>query len=205
MKGLFCIVILIVGCAQPSRMAYPPADPVPEGTVRFNDVEVRAFVTMEARKILEKVGTEWVHDYRFYLVQFDDAFVAAKSFGGGLIDVDYDMALRAHRHRENESELWPLRVVLAHEIGHDLLDHTDEGDQIRKELEADRVGIELWKKMGWDCSYWIRVYQIWIESGVQVSDRSLPLGLKQAQELCTTPASASSVSAVSILTFRINS
>jgi hypothetical protein len=28
-----------------------------------------------------------------------------------------------------------------------------------KELEADRIGLEYWKKLGWDCWIWVRILE----------------------------------------------
>jgi predicted Zn-dependent protease len=81
-----------------------------------------------------------------------------------------------------------LRQTLAHEIAHETAGHANRtgatafnraapADGISsldvglpenvkfhnysmdKELEADSIGLQYWKKLGWDCRIWVRILQ----------------------------------------------
>lgn len=56
------------------------------------------------------------------------------------------------------------------------------------ELEADRLGIDYWKRLGWDCSFWVRRFEQFLER--EIEDFSHPAGarLKQSVDLCSSPS-----------------
>jgi len=56
------------------------------------------------------------------------------------------------------------------------------------ELEADRLGIDYWKRLGWDCSFWVRRFEHLFER--EIEDFSHPAGarLKQSVDLCSSPS-----------------
>lgn len=53
-----------------------------------------------------------------------------------------------------------------------------------EELEADRLGIILWKRLGWDCSYWIQQYETKQKKGITSTLYPTELQLRQARSLC---------------------
>jgi len=54
-----------------------------------------------------------------------------------------------------------------------------------QELEADRLGIEYWKRLGWDCQLWVRFFQTLADRGHE-GDFHHPTEerLEQAKEVC---------------------
>ncbi len=54
-----------------------------------------------------------------------------------------------------------------------------------QELEADRLGIEYFKRLGWDCQFWVRRFQAQVDTGFKTDFRHPPEErLEQAKELC---------------------
>jgi predicted Zn-dependent protease len=112
--------------------------------------------------------------------------------------------------------LWLLRQTLAHEIAHETAGHARNNGftwfnrstlgpapssvdvglpgnvkfrnySTDKELEADSIGLEYWKKLGWDCGIWVRILQSF-EKQNYVGDIFHPTGrrLQQAQRACVS-------------------
>jgi predicted Zn-dependent protease len=104
------------------------------------------------------------------------------SVGDRRIYISYELARAAFK---NTNSRWLLRQILAHEIAHERSGHASGGAtaaydraphgvitaadiglpprvrfqnySLDKELEADRIGLEYWKKLGWDCGIWVNI------------------------------------------------
>ena len=125
---------------------------------------------------------EHISEYRIRLADFPRKDILGMSVGARRIFVSYDLARAAFK---NEGSRWLLRQILAHEVGHELSGHAKTGTtaafdrapqgvitaadlglpngvrfqnySMEKELEADRVGMEYWKKLNWDCRIWVNI------------------------------------------------
>ena len=120
----------------------------------------------------------------------------------------------AARALNNTAYLWLLRQTIAHEIAHETAGHANQkvlgwftggnfslgasGQNVglpwyvrlynyptEKELEADRVGLEYWKRLGWDCQIWVRILENFQNQQYQgdiyhPTDRRL----QQARDVC---------------------
>jgi len=193
----------------------------------------KRLVEQEAHRILsvtEDAGQE--DHYQFHLANFSGAGkklqgYAGLSLGDGQIYVDEKVARRALTDQER---LWYLRLLLAHEIGHDVADHVPNQKALvdtinilnaigygmsyvpgpvgwagagiswataiggiasvhlyarSQELEADRLGIEYFKRLGWDCQFWVNIYQTAVDLGHKGDFHHPTKGmLEQARELC---------------------
>ncbi|HTM08524.1 MAG TPA: hypothetical protein VL754_09055, partial [Verrucomicrobiae bacterium] len=117
---------------------------------------------------------EHMSEYRVQLANFPRKDILGMSVGARRIYISYDLARAAFK---TESARWLLRQILAHEVGHELSGHAKGGTtsavdrapqdvitaadlglpsgvrfqnySMEKELEADRVGMEYWKKLNW--------------------------------------------------------
>jgi len=123
--------------------------------------------------------------YQFFLSDFPRQDLLGMSVGNRRIYISYKLAARALTHT---GYLWLLRQTIAHEIAHETAGHTKQkglgwftggnfsfgasGQNVglpwyvrlynyptEKELEADRVGLEYWKRLGWDCQIWVRILE----------------------------------------------
>src|SRR3954451_3892052 len=125
-----------------------------------------------------------VGKYRIELADFPRKDILGMSVGDRHIYISYDLARAAFK---NDSSKWLLRQILAHEVAHELSGHAKGGGtaafdrsqqgvitaadiglpstmrfqnySTEKELEADRVGMEYWKKLNWDCGIWVGILQ----------------------------------------------
>ncbi len=52
------------------------------------------------------------------------------------------------------------------------------------ELEADRLGIEYWKRLGWDCRLWVYRFEHGLEAGIGDFHHPGGVRLRQAADLC---------------------
>jgi len=193
----------------------------------------KRLVEEEAHRILsvtEDAGQE--DHYQFHLANFDAAGKKLQgsigvSLGDGQIYIDEGVARSA---LNDEERLQFLRLVLAHEIAHDVADHQPNQKALvdtfnilnsigygmsyvpgpvgwagaaiswatylggtvsvhlyarSQELEADKLGIEYWKSLGWDCQYWVKWFQTLSDSGHEGDFHHPTEGrLEQAEELC---------------------
>lgn len=120
--------------------------------------------------------------YRIQLADFPRKDILGMSVGERHIYISYDLARAAFK---NVNSRWLLRQILAHEVAHELSGHADGGAtpaydraphgvitaadiglpptlqfqnySLDKELEADRVGMQYWKQLGWDCGIWVNI------------------------------------------------
>jgi len=171
--------ILITSAAHSQRRGYPPSITV------IDDTKVRSFVAIEGRKILAVTkNRDKAKEYRFYLADSGGRW-AGMATGNHVIYVHYKYAKTAYLNRKSSWDLLSLRAILAHEIAHDILRHSKYGHRSSaKELAADRLGIILWKRLGWNCSFWVDVYEGNKQIGFTSITHRTDLHLLQAQELC---------------------
>jgi len=123
--------------------------------------------------------------YQFFLSDFPRQDLLGMSLGNGKIYISYKLAARALTHT---GYLWLLRQTVAHEIAHEAAGHATQkvlrwftggnfsfgasGQEVglpwyvrlynyptEKELEADRIGLEYWKRLGWDCQIWVDILE----------------------------------------------
>ena len=224
--GLLGVITLLLLLLSSCATATPniPTTYNPQGQLLLN---------REARQILsvtENAGQEY--HYRFHLANFSGAGEKLKgsigvSLGDGQIYIDENVPRRA---LTDEESLQFLRLVLAHEIAHDVADHQPNQQALvgtfnagiligkvmsevpgtigligaaigwgsylvgfasnhlyarSQELEADRLGIEYWKRLGWDCQYWVRIFQTLADRGHKGDFHHPTEGrLEQAKEIC---------------------
>ena len=123
--------------------------------------------------------------YQFFLSDFPRQDLWGMSVGNRRIYISYKLAARA---LNSTGARWLLRQTIAHEIAHETAGHANQnvlgwftggnfsfgssGQNVglpwyvrlynyptEKELEADRVGLEYWKRLGWDCQIWVRILE----------------------------------------------
>ena len=173
---------------------------------------VESVVRMEAAAILEvSEDRENFARYYFFLSDFPRQDTLGMSVGDRRIYISYKLAASA---LHDPQQLWLLRQTIAHEIAHETAAHAKReggrwfnripfawgasGSEIGlpwyvrvhnystdKELEADRIGLVYWKKIGWDCRIWVEILENFERQGYRgdsthrTSDR-----LRQARTLC---------------------
>ncbi|HZD40746.1 MAG TPA: hypothetical protein VE131_08505, partial [Terriglobales bacterium] len=151
--------------------------------------------------------------YRFKLVDFARRDILGLSTGHEKIFVSYELSRLAYKNRYYR---WLLRQTLAHEIGHDVLGGDrgvadEEGtktvglanritsrdlglsDRVKffpysrsAELAADRKGMEYWRKLGWNCSHWVRLFLDFTAQGYRGDvDHPTEQRLAQAIQFCS--------------------
>ena len=179
-SGLF-----LSACApQPHRTGSLHHPGSPDIVSVVDDLEIREFVTVEGLKILRATkNRDRNGKFRFYLAKFKNPNWMGAAAGSHIIYVQINAARKAYLNRN--LYLPDLRRILVHEIAHDLLNHpTTLKNSTAEELEADRLGIILWKRLGWDCSYWIQLYKIKQKKGITSKLYPTDLQLRQARDLC---------------------
>jgi hypothetical protein len=171
--------ILIASAAHSQRRGHPSFITV------IDDIKVQAFVAIEGRKILAVTkNRNKAKDYQFYLAEFEDRPWAGMASGNHIIYIRYKEARNAHLNR-NRQWYFALRRILVHEIAHDILRHPNyRSYSAAQELAADRLGIILWKRLGWDCSFWVWGYENMKERGITDTLHRTDLQLLQAKNLC---------------------
>jgi predicted Zn-dependent protease len=181
------------------------------------DDSVELLVRNEAAQIVAASDDKYgVSHYQIFLSDFPRKDILGMSFGNRRIYISHELAKRASKRA---SYLWLLRQTLAHEIAHETAGHAKQtGSNIPavnttlrdgvsnvdvglpwnvrfrnysmdKELEA--IGLEYWKKLGWDCRIWVQILQ-GFESQNYSGDVFHPTDkrLQQAQRLCLTKENA---------------
>jgi predicted Zn-dependent protease len=176
------------------------------------DHPVESVVRREAAAILAvSEDRESVASYHFFLSDFPRQDTLGMSVGDRRIYISYKLASSA---LYDAHQLWLLRQTIAHEIAHETAAHARrEGDRwfnrvpfawgasgrevglpwyVRvhnyatdKELEADRIGLSYWKKLGWDCRIWVGILENFERQGYR-GDSSHPTSerLRQARSQC---------------------
>ena len=122
--------------------------------------------------------------YRFFLSDFPRRDILGMSVGEGRIYISHKLAALA---LTDPNHRWLLRQTMAHEIGHEAAGHAKQTNAVwfnrtltagasardiglpwyvrwvnysaEKELEADRIGLEYWIKLGWDCARWVGILE----------------------------------------------
>jgi predicted Zn-dependent protease len=123
--------------------------------------------------------------YQFFLSDFPRQDLWGMSVGNRRIYISYKLAARA---LNSTGARWLLRQTIAHEIAHETAGHAKQkgldwftggyfsfgssGEEVglpwyvrlynyptEKELEADRIGLDLWNRLGWDCQIWVRILE----------------------------------------------
>lgn len=150
------------------------------------DDRVRELVRTEAAQVvMVSEDRENFSKYQFFLSDFPRQDLLGMSVGNGRIYISYKLAALALKQ---PGYLWLLRQTIAHEIAHETAGHATKnvlgwftggnfsfgasGQSVglpwyirlynyptEKELEADRLGLEYWKKLGWDCWIWVRILE----------------------------------------------
>jgi hypothetical protein len=171
------------------------------------------FITEEAQQILRVSGKAHKADgYKFYLAKFPRDDILGLSSGEHRIFISYHLTRLA---REHTGSLWLFRHTLVHEIAHDVLGYAKDEqlaslNAVRQshvringadlglpllisycnystaaELAADEAAMEYWKKIGWDCSIWIKLFRSFLVQGY-ISDPDHPTNerLNQAIKIC---------------------
>jgi len=179
-----------------------------------SDDSVELFVSNEAARIVA-VSEDKDHfaEYRIYLSDFPRKDILGMSIGNRRIYISHRLAKFA---ANSSLHLWLLRQTLAHEIAHETAGHANNNEftwfnrstlgpalssvdvglpgnvkfrnySMDKELEADSIGLGYWKKLGWDCSIWVRILQSF-EKQNYVGDIFHPTDkrLRQAQRACVS-------------------
>jgi len=171
---------------------------------------LQAFVEREAKRMLAVTpNSRLTSSYRFYLANMN---WAGLSFGNHVIYLDYSMVKAGFLGTRG---LTSFRITLAHEIGHDLAGHRANKVAIANmanaaqgyvgnwanvarviandiysrsaELEADRLGIKYWKRLGWDCKEWVYRFERSLRAGTRSYHHLPELRLRQAADLCLPP------------------
>ena len=179
----------------------------------ISDERLEAFVAEEAQQILKVSGNLHKADqYKFYLAKFPRDDILGLSSGEHRIFISYQLTRFA---REHTGSLWLFRHTLAHEIAHDVLGHAKDEqlaslNAVRQsharikgadlglplfisyrnystaaELAADEAAMEYWKKIGWDCGIWIKLFRGFLDQGyVGDPDHPTVARLSQAIRIC---------------------
>lgn len=179
----------------------------------ISDDRLEAFVAEEAQQILKVSGNSHKADlYKFYLAKFPRDDILGLSFGEHRIFISYQLTRLA---REHAGSLWLFRHTLAHELAHDALGHANDEQMVSlnavrqsharikgadlglprfisyrnystaAELAADEAAMEYWKKIGWDCGIWIKLFRSFLDQGY-IGDPNHPTNerLNQAIKIC---------------------
>lgn len=87
---------------------------------------------------------------------------------------------------KSQAALWSLRLVLAHELGHVMAGHwfTHTSRQSPKELEADKLGMGYFKRLGWSCKVWVDRFRRQAKEGNMSPEHDAKARYEQAQKLC---------------------
>lgn len=185
LSTLAVLVFFLIACGPQPRPREAFRRPrFPDIISVVDDLKIQAFVTMEGRRILQVTSNrDQNREYRFYLAKFKNHNWIGAAVGSHVIYVQIKAARKAYLNRL--LFLPGLRRILAHEIAHDLLNHPkNRSNSAVEELEADRLGIILWKRLGWDCSYWIERYEAKQKKGITSTLYPTELQLRQARALC---------------------
>jgi predicted Zn-dependent protease len=200
------LVSLVSSCSLSMACSIRPEIP------RTVDHRIESLLRSEAAALVQvSEDREKLAAYQFLLAEFPRQDILGMSVGDRRIYISYKLAALALYDR---SHLWLLRQTVAHEIAHETAAHAKReggtwfnrvpfawgasGREVGlpwyvrvynystdKELEADRIGLVYWKKLGWDCRIWVAILENLERQGYRgdsyhpTSDR-----LRQAQNLC---------------------
>ena len=213
-SGLFLLIVLVFSStatvySQPNIRA-------------IRSPRLQKFVNLEAKRMLAVTPNAGLSSsYRIYLAHLRKRGWAGLSLGNHVIYLDYSMVKAGFLGTRG---LKRFRMVLAHEIGHDVAGHrvnkaaiasaANVGQAVAQgmssvpglglltamighsihglysrsaELEADRLGIEYWKQLGWDCKEWVYRFERALETGTGDLHHPPEVRLRQAADLCLPP------------------
>ncbi len=175
------------------------------------DHQVESMLRNEAAAMLTAVeGRENPTTYRFFLSEFPRKDILGMSVGNGRIYISYKLATLALADPDHR---WLLRQTLAHEIAHETAGHANQKSpvwfnqvsaagpsardiglpwyvrlvnySIEKELEADRIGLGYWSKLGWNCRIWVRILKDLEKQNYRGDDfHPTERRLQQAESVC---------------------
>ncbi|MGH7823614.1 MAG: hypothetical protein ACREQ7_00320 [Candidatus Binatia bacterium] len=177
------------------------------------DEKLERFMNNEALAILRV--SENSHSaglYHFRLADFPRRDILGLSVGNHQIFISYELTRLAYR---NQHHRWLLRQTLAHEIAHDVMgaevgNHNPDrrlksgrANRISArdlglsgmvsfrpysssaELQADRKGMEYWRRLGWDCRNWVSIFRNFLNQDYYGDvDHPTLERLTQAVEIC---------------------
>jgi predicted Zn-dependent protease len=205
-KLLACVEVIL--CSVFVSCSIPPTIPT------LQDDRIDELVRSEAARIIT-ASEDWENfpKYQFFLTEFPRKDILGLSVGNGQIYISHSLASLAF---DDWSHRWLLRQTVAHEIAHETAGHAKHeggmwfnrpplawgasGREIglpwyvrfynystEKELEADRIALGYWKKLGWDCRIWVDLLVNFEHQGYR-GDSSHPTSdrLRQARNLCDT-------------------
>lgn len=176
------------------------------------DDRVEHLLRTEAQRIVAVTeDRDNFSQYQFFLSDFPRQDLLGMSIGIRRIYISYRLVSLA---LTDSDQLWLLRQTVAHEIAHETAGHAQQegvkwlnagmfnlgasGSEVGlpwyvrlynystdKELEADRIGLGYWNKLGWDCQIWVRILKNFQEQNY-VGDNFHPTDkrLQRAQNLC---------------------
>ena len=87
---------------------------------------------------------------------------------------------------KSKAALWSLRITIAHELGHIMAGHrfTTAARQQKNELDADRRGMEYFKRLGWPCKVWVERRRRAAEQGNVDSEHDRKATYDQTLQVC---------------------
>jgi predicted Zn-dependent protease len=176
------------------------------------DHRVEHLLRTEAERIIAvSEDRDNLSQYQFFLSDFPRQDLLGMSIGNRRIYISYRLASLA---LTDSGQLWIFRQTVAHEIAHETAGHAKQegakwlnasmfnlgasaGDvglpwyvrmynySTDKELEADRIGLRYWNKLGWDCRIWVRILENF-QAQNYIGDTFHPTDkrLQQAQNIC---------------------
>lgn len=188
---------------------------VPHSTALETEAKASLLVTKLGRIILTVTEhRDQADQYQFRLAALAPNGIAGVSVGNHMIYVDKGIAQRALTDERWETL---LRMILTHEIAHEIAGHAPNpravatafrvgrpsGEVVSlwgggpitvslysrdQELEADRKAIAYWKRLGVPCSLWLERFEALADRGI-TGDFAHPTEgrLEQANRLCAEP------------------
>ena len=199
----FVLILLLSSCSS-----------IFVGIPTVTDDTLERYVTeMGLQIVAVSERPERLANYQFRLADFARRDILGLSTGKQRIFVSYELSRLAYEH---SGYRWLLRHTLAHEIAHDvlgkdLLTQNSKGehgtglanritsrdlglsDRIAfrpygrlDELAADRRGMEYWRRLGWDCGHWVRLFLDFAKQGYEGDvDHPTAERLRQAVQICS--------------------
>lgn len=174
--GRLLMLVLLTGCpkGQTSLVTVYPKDGL--------DPATKTFIENELRQLL--AATEHPNfDITVTLQQPEVGTAVAMTSPKGDIIIRPAAATNAMK---SQAALWSLRMLIAHELGHIMASHwfTHVSRQPQKELEADKLGMEYFKRLGWPCKVWVDRFRRAAEQYNVSAEHDQKARYEQARQLC---------------------
>jgi hypothetical protein len=146
------------------------------------DNEVKAFVEHEFSQVL--AATEYPN-YDISVTVENFSFNSSSAVASANGDIKIKPAVVANAMK-SKAALWSLRITIAHELGHVMAGHrfTTATRQQKHELEADRRGMEYFKRLGWSCKVWVDGRRRAADQGNVDAEHDRSAMYEQARQLC---------------------